>query len=106
MGLPSLRLPSYNQVCENVSQLTDRMHNLIPLNLLPIGSMAKVVYIDGDNVAAHRLRELGFCDGANVEMVQTGSSCIVKVNDHKLAFRSDDAMNVYVAESSSTETVE
>jgi len=75
------------------------MHDLIPLKLLPLGCTATVAHIAGDTTAAHRLRELGFCDGAAVEMIQAGSSCIVRVNNHKLAFRSDDAMNVFVHES-------
>ena len=72
------------------------MAKLIPLHLLPIGQIAHVEHVAGEPGSTHRLKELGFRDGAIVEMVQSGSACIVRIGGHKLGFRADDATGVFV----------
>ena len=72
------------------------MAELIPLHLVPIGQSAHVEHVAGEPGSTHRLKELGFRDGAIVEMVQSGSACIVRLGGHKLGFRADEAANVFV----------
>ena len=72
------------------------MTETIPLHLLPIGQTAHVEHITGESATSHRLKELGFHEGSIVEMVQSGSACIVRVGGHKLGFRADEAANVFV----------
>ena len=68
------------------------MHDLIPLNLLAPGQSADVGQILGQPDQVHRLEELGLRGGAKVEMVQSGSPCIIRLAGHKLCFRSGDDM--------------
>jgi len=45
------------------------LHELIPLNLLNAGQTAEIGQIMGGPDFVHRLHELGFTNGAQVEMV-------------------------------------
>ena len=84
----------------------DEMFDVVPLSLLPVGQVAHVEHVSGEPNAVHRLKELGFCDGVQVEMVQSGSSCIVRLAGHKLGFRADDAVNVWVRQTTLEGTAE
>jgi Fe2+ transport system protein FeoA len=44
----------------------------------------------------HRLREMGLCDGAPVQMIRPGSPCIIRLRGQRLGFRSDDLACVMV----------
>lgn len=68
----------------------------LPLSLLADGNLARVGSILGQSDEVHRLRELGFCDGAMVEMVQAGSPCIIRLDGQKLCFRFDSSVNILV----------
>ncbi len=72
------------------------MSELIPLHRLSMGHSACVEHVTGETAVVHRLKELGFRDGAVVEMVRTGGTCIVRLDGRKLGFRADDAVNVFV----------
>lgn len=74
----------------------DLAYELIPLNQLAMGMTAVVGAVLGGTDQVHRLRELGMCDGAAVEMVKPGSPCIVRLGDQKLCFRADDLLAVLV----------
>ena len=54
------------------------MSDLIPLSLLPIGSLASVSKVIGKPEHVHRLNELGLRDGAEIEIVQGGAPCIMQ----------------------------
>jgi ferrous iron transport protein A len=71
---------------------------LIPLQILPCGHTALVEHVAGDEAVVHRVREMGFRDGAAVEMVQPGDSCIVRIGGQKLAFRLDASVSIFVRE--------
>lgn len=73
------------------------MHELIPLAQLPTGSKGSVGAVLGLPDAVHRLEELGLRRGTVVEMIQTGSPCIVRLSGNKLCFRSDELLSVLVA---------
>ena len=73
------------------------MHDLIPLAQMASGTKAAVSAVLGLPDVVHRLEELGLRQGTIVEMVQTGSPCIVRLSGNKLCFRADELMTVLVA---------
>lgn len=72
------------------------MHDLIPLSMLPVGRQALIDSIVGRADEVHRLHELGLRDGASIEMLQSGSPCIIRLAGHKLCFRADELLSVLV----------
>ena len=72
------------------------MPDLLPLHLLTSGQTARVDQVLGCADQVHRLQELGMRVGTSVEMVQSGSPCIVKLNGNRLAFRNNEALSVLV----------
>lgn len=72
-------------------------HPLIPLKLLPPGRHACIGQLVGKADEVHRLEELGLRAGVTVEMVQSGSPCIIRLNGHKLCFRNSDVLHVLVS---------
>jgi ferrous iron transport protein A len=72
------------------------MNEMIPLELLPAGHSAAVGQLIGGPGEVHRLEELGLRGGAQIEMIQSGSPCIVRLAGQKLCFRADDLMRVWV----------
>jgi ferrous iron transport protein A len=72
------------------------MHDLIPLNLLRRGGRAHVAEVVGSVELVQRMREMGVSQGAELEMVQPGSPCIVRFGGQKLCIRSDDMFGVLV----------
>ena len=72
------------------------MHDLIPLNLLAPGQSAHVGTITGRPDQVHRLEELGLRGGATIEMVQSGSPCIIRLAGQQLCFRADELLRVLV----------
>jgi ferrous iron transport protein A len=70
--------------------------DLIPLSALPSGQMAEVHEVLGRPEQVHRLQELGLRGGAAVEMVQSGTPCIIRLVGHKLCFRADEVTCVLV----------
>ena len=72
------------------------MHDLIPLNLLATGQTANIDRVTGQPEHVHRLEELGLRGGATVEMLQSGSPCIVRLAGQKLCFRADELLSILV----------
>ena len=72
------------------------MHDLLPLHLLPPGSRALIGQLVGGADDVHRLEELGMRVGVQVEMVQAGSPCIIKLGGAKLCFRDNESLGVLV----------
>lgn len=72
------------------------MPNLLPLRLLPSGHRARIDQLLGHADEVHRLQELGMRVGTQVEMIQAGSPCIIKLDGARLAFRDNDALGVLV----------
>jgi Fe2+ transport system protein FeoA len=69
---------------------------MIPLKLLAPGQVAQVGQLVGEPHDVHRLEELGIRTGAMVEMVQSGTPCIIRLNGAKLCFRDCDVFQVLV----------
>lgn len=72
------------------------MSELIPLPMLPPGQLAHIDQVMGQAEDVHRLSELGMQVGRAVEMVQSGSPCIIKLDGAKFCFRDCDALSVLV----------
>ena len=72
------------------------MNDLVPLQLLPTGSRGWIEQLMGRAEEVHRLEELGIRKGSQVEMVQPGSPCIVKLDGGKFCFRGADISRVLV----------
>ena len=82
------------------------MHDLVPLQMLPVGTRGQIAQLLGQSDEVHRLEELGLRVGIGVEVVQDGSPCIVKldgsigciVNGAGLAMATMDAVKLHGGE--------
>ena len=72
------------------------VHDLIPLTQIATGATGKVAQVVGSPGAVHRLEEMGLRDGAAVEVVKSGTPCIVRINGQKLCFRDGEALGILV----------
>jgi Fe2+ transport system protein FeoA len=68
----------------------------LPLTALRVGEIALVVQVLGDSRCVDHLREVGLRPGVDVEMVQAGTPCIVRLDGHKLCLRADELASVMV----------
>ncbi len=70
-----------------------------PLSQLPIGETGKVVSVGGDRELRRRLLEMGFCNGASVEVVRKaplGDPIEFRLRGYLLSLRSEQARHVIV----------
>jgi ferrous iron transport protein A len=72
------------------------LRHVIPLRLLPAGSTATIVEVDGKPDVVSRLHEMGVRPGCDVRMVRQGTACIVAIDNHRFGFRGADAAHVLV----------
>ena len=72
------------------------MHDLIPLNCLLAGQHGEVGIVLGQPAEVHRLEEIGLRGGTNVQMIQPGSPCIIRLAGNKLCLRADELVSVMV----------
>ena len=72
------------------------MDHLIPLSLLLPGQRAEIEMISGQPDQERRLNEMGFRAGAHVEMVQSGSPCIVRIENSRVCFRECELTSIWV----------
>lgn len=72
------------------------MSEQVPLNMLRVGQKALVSQIMGLPEQVKRLAELGIRDGAPVRVVQSGSPCIIQLDNQRLCFRDCDLLSVLV----------
>ncbi len=69
---------------------------IMVLGLLAAGQVGVVDSVLGASDEMHRLRELGLRDGVTVEMIQPGSTCLVRLGGQKLGIRSEALFCVMV----------
>jgi len=62
----------------------------IPLQMMPTGQSARVQHVFGAPDEVRRFGELGLRGGAEIEMVRTGTPCIIRLATREICFRSDD----------------
>jgi Fe2+ transport system protein FeoA len=72
------------------------VNDLIPLSLLSTGEQASVQTVAGNPEHIRRLRELGFHEGALVQVIQSGSPCIIRLDNSKLCIRNCEMSQVMV----------
>jgi Fe2+ transport system protein FeoA len=68
----------------------------MPLHLMRPGEFAEIDQLVGQAEQVHRLQELGLRAGVAVEMVQPGSTCIVRPQNQKLCVRDADLFRIFV----------
>lgn len=70
------------------------------LNALGVGCRGSVVAVGGDADLRRRLLEMGFCNGANVEVVRRaplGDPIEFRLRGYCLSLRSEQAQHVQIA---------
>jgi Fe2+ transport system protein FeoA len=72
------------------------LQNIIPLSLLEDGQSAEVFVVSGVSEHTKRLGELGFREGARVQMIRHGRPCILRLDNSQLCFRDCDVSCVLV----------
>jgi ferrous iron transport protein A len=72
------------------------MSYVMPLSLLAAGQIAEILDVAGTEAHARRLGELGFRQGACVQMVRRGSPCIVRLENSRLCFRECEMSHILV----------
>lgn len=68
----------------------------MPLQMLPVGQIALVDHLLGSPADVQRLQEMGIHQGAEIEMVQPGSPCIVRLGGMKVCLRGSNLFQVLV----------
>lgn len=61
----------------------------IPIDFLQPGEIATVVHLDGEACCVQRLQEIGLVPGAKLQMLQSGSPCIIAMEGRRLSLRID-----------------
>ena len=69
---------------------------VLPLNMLQAGESAHVVEVMGGESHVQRMRELGMTSGAELNVIQSGSPCIIRLASQTLCFRSSYLLSVLV----------
>ncbi len=70
--------------------------NILPLGLVNAGSTVTVCQVCGDDGNVRRLNELGFCEGNEVTVLNSGSPCMVRLGGSKFSFRDGECANIFV----------
>jgi Fe2+ transport system protein FeoA len=79
-----------------ISPLEPSFVPIIPLELLAAGERARIAEIDGDDAFVNRLNEMGLSEDVEIKMVQSGSPCIIALDNHRLSFRGEEAGMIFV----------
>jgi len=72
------------------------MPDTFPLQMVPVGQRARIDQLLGRPDEVHRLQELGIRVGQPIEVLQSGSTCIVELDGTRLAFREHEGFRVLV----------
>jgi ferrous iron transport protein A len=72
------------------------MVDLVPLHHLPSGDSARVMQILGCPEQVQRVKEMGIRDGDEIEMIRSGTPCIIRAGMQTLCVRGNDLLNVLV----------
>ena len=72
------------------------MPDTFPLQMLPAGQRARIDQLLGQPDEVHRLQELGIRVGQPIEVLQSGSTCIIQLDGTRLAFRDHEGFRVLV----------
>lgn len=69
---------------------------IIPLELLAVGERARITEIDGNIAFVNRLNEMGLGEDVEIKMIQSGTPCIIALDNHRLSFRGEEAGVIFV----------
>lgn len=69
---------------------------LVPLELLQPGEWGDVADVTGEPAWVARLAELGIRAGTRLQLLQSGSPCLLRIDGSKLSLRGDLAMQILV----------
>ncbi|HJZ94116.1 MAG TPA: FeoA family protein [Gemmataceae bacterium] len=69
---------------------------VLPLEMLRPGEWADVADVAGEPSWVCRMAELGLRSGCRVQMLQTGSPCLLQVGGCKLCLRGDSSAQIFV----------
>jgi ferrous iron transport protein A len=72
------------------------MPTAFPLSMLQPGQSAEVDQVVGRAEQVQRLEELGIRSGETIEVVKSGSPCILRLGTKRLCFREADLLQVLV----------
>lgn len=72
------------------------MEYLLPLEILQPGENAEVADLSGDPGWVSRMAELGLQVGSRLQMLRSGSPCLLRVGNTRLSLRGDWAMRILV----------
>ncbi|MFO0936087.1 MAG: FeoA family protein [Gemmataceae bacterium] len=69
---------------------------ILPLDMLKNGEVAEVASVEGDAAWVGRMAELGVREGCKLQVLQSGSTCLLKISDCRLCIRSCDKTQILV----------
>lgn len=70
--------------------------DILPLDMLQCGEWADVTEVHGEPAWVGRMAELGLRAGSRLQMLRSGSPCLLQVGESRLSLRGDDAFQVMV----------
>ena len=70
---------------------------LMPLHFLAAGQKARIGQVLGGPEEVHRLEEMGVRQGAAIEVLQPGNTCIIRLEGQRLCFRGDEQFHILAA---------
>ncbi len=71
----------------------------IRMNQLPVGRMARVTYLEGENAIRRRLQDIGLIEGTKIQCLQkspAGDPTAYEIRGAVIALRGEDAKNIWV----------
>jgi Fe2+ transport system protein FeoA len=69
---------------------------LLPLDMLKAGEMAEIAVVSGDASWVGRMAAMGVREGCQLEVLQPGSTCLLKISNCKLCIRHCDESQILV----------
>lgn len=72
------------------------VHNLLPLELLRAGEWGDVEEVCGEPAWIGRLAEMGVSIGSRLQVLQSGSPCLLQVGNSRLSLRGDMTQQILV----------
>lgn len=71
-------------------------HSGMPLTLAPLQKSLKLKSLEGSAESCQRLREMGFCESAEIVKIAGGNNCICLVCGVRVALNAKAAQQIYV----------
>lgn len=72
------------------------LNEIIPIEFVESGRPVEIVDVAGSVEAVCRLNEIGFTAGVCLEVVRSGTPCIVSLDGRRISFRGEKSAAIYV----------